>query len=140
MMNFLKPVLFIFIAVFFTVFSSAQEDLLLFEEEEIACEDLPSVFSKYEEDVQLSQLSFQRTLRSLTHFLKTSSEEGQFVKEELEKMIKDLEEISVLSMESSEFLSNRAYDISFFLPDCVDSASAEQPPAVSEEQKEQKAN
>ena len=127
-MIFSKQLLFIFIISFFTVFSFAQdsldlEDLDYLESEDIACEDLPSVFDKFKDDVYLNQISMHKVLTSAVQFLKTSVETGQFVKAELLKKIQDLEQVSSLSMDNSIILSDRAYDISDFLPDCISSSS-----------------
>ena len=126
-MKFLRQCLFIFVAVFFTAFIFAQnefedfEELDYFETEDIACEDLPSAFGRYRDDVQLNQISLQKSLASATQLLRKISKEG-LVEEELLQMIKTLEEMSALSMDNSGALSNQAYDISYFLPECLNSS------------------
>ncbi|MCZ0932200.1 MAG: hypothetical protein OXJ52_03495 [Oligoflexia bacterium] len=126
-MIFSKQSLFIFIIAFFTAFSFAQddsEDLDYFETEDIACEDLPEAFNKYTEDVQLNQISMQKALTSLVQFLRKTSEQGRLVEAELLKMIEDLEQMNDLSQDNSMFLSDKASDISYFLPDCITSESS----------------
>ena len=126
-MRLFKQSLFIFIAVIFTAFSFAQDeldDLDLLESEDIACEDLPSAFNKYRDDVQLNQLSLQKSLSSTAQFLRETSKHGKVVKEELLEMIKTLEEIRALSLDNSMALSDQAYNIGYFLPDCVDSKTS----------------
>ena len=123
-MNFFKPAIFILFAVIFTSFVFAQEDdelSDLFESEDIACEDLPSAFNKYRDDVQLNQLSLQKALSSTAKFLKETSKKGKVVEEELIEMIKTLEQVNDLSSDNSLALSDQAYNISYFLPDCVES-------------------
>ena len=121
-MIFPKQSLFIFIIAFFTVFSFAQdelEDMGYLESEDIACEDLPSVFDKYTDDVRLNQISMQKALAGTVRFLRNISEEGQLVKEDLLKMIKNLKQVNELSMDNSMILSDKAYDIGYVLPDCI---------------------
>ena len=122
-----KQSLFILIIAFFAVFSFAQddlEDLGYLESEDIACEDLPEAFNKYIDDVQLDQMSMQKTLASLVQFLRKTSEQGRLVEAELLKMIENLEQINDLSRDSSMILSDRAYNISDYLPDCIPAESS----------------
>ena len=124
-MIFLNRMFFILIITFSAFYSLAQEDfedLGYFESEDIACEDLPEAFDKYQQDVQLSQISLQKALSSTAQFLKKTVQEGGLVDNSFLQMIEDLEQVSLLSMDNSATLSNRAYDISYFLSDCLDSS------------------
>ena len=123
-MIFLKRILMVFTTVFCIFFSSAQDeldDIDYLKSEDIACEDLPEAFNKYQEDSHLNQVAFQKALAGTAEFLKKSSKEGQFVKQDLLKMIQELEEVSQLSMDNSLLLSNKANDISYSLTDCLNS-------------------
>ena len=130
-MKLFKQTLFILTALFFTAFSFAQDELDGFDDdlddlgfEDIACEDLPSAFDKYRDDVQLNQFALQQALSNVTQFLKESSQHEKPVKEELLETIKALEKANSLSLDNSLALSDQAYNISYFLPDCVKSESS----------------
>ena len=117
----------LFIMILFTSFSFAQnelDNLGYLESEDIACEDLPSAFNKYEDDVELNQLSLQRLLSRTAEFLRNVSKDGQIVKEELLEMIENLKEVSALSADNSFLLSDQAYNIAYALPNCVESKSS----------------
>ena len=129
-MSFFKAFLFIF-TICFASFSMAQDewdeldDLDYLEAEDIACEDLPAGFDKYSDDVQLSHLSLQKSLTSVTHFLRKMSKDNQLVKAELLEMIESLEQISALSSDNSMLLSDQAYNMSYFLSDCLNPSSSQ---------------
>ena len=89
------------------------------EEEDIACEDLPEALDKYIKDTELNQLSSQKALMQTAGFLKTIAESEKFSREKLLEMINSLEDAYYLSQENIMLLSDRAYNISYFLEECL---------------------
>ena len=90
-------------------------------QEDIPCEDLPKSFNTYQQDIQGSDLSIQKALRSTVQFLRQASEEDSLNKQELLKMIEELEMVHSLSMDNTMILSSKADNIAYFLSDCLQS-------------------
>ena len=132
-MKFLEYAIFAFIIALSSSISFAEEDDLeddfledyLEETKDIACEDLPEAFNVYQQDIQANDLSIQKALRSTTQFLKKVSEEDLLDKQELLKMIEDLAALDALTMDNNMILSDRGYNISYVLTDCLKSDSAD---------------
>ncbi|MCY4321463.1 MAG: hypothetical protein OXC37_03540 [Bdellovibrionaceae bacterium] len=129
LMMFFKRIFFICLISFFTISSFAEEDLLeelgYLESEDIPCDDLPSAFKKYKDDVILNQLSMQKSLSSVIQFLENNSESDTSFKQDLLKMIEDLKNANDLIMDNTTNLSNRAGNINTVLSDCLKLSPAE---------------
>lgn len=121
-----KPLFFlIFLLVFFSAVQvSANDDQKDFfsddyEEEDIACENLPTTFQKYNQDIQLQQHSLKFTLRETAKFLKELKGSGEVSTEALSKMINDLEEAQLLSQDNEMVLYSRGSNIAHSLDECL---------------------
>lgn len=122
----MKKIILIFFFICFAGSSfSQEEDELdiydLFEEpEEIACEDLPETFKKYNEDRSLNQKAMERSLTNTVQTLKEIAEfETPSSKERLVELVENLEQAVSLSQSNEFIFLNKADNISYFLKDCA---------------------
>ena len=101
-------------------FNDDVEYLDIFEEQEdIACENLPEAFKKYNEDRNLNQAAMERSLSHTIKTLKDISKRNSKSKGNLSELIDKLEEAVILSESNSLTFLNKSDNISYFLKDCI---------------------
>lgn len=107
--------IFVFLLSVFVTPSLSQD----FEEEDIACQDLPQALNRYNNDIQLERYSVKSTLRSLSSFLESVSQQEALDQRELLNLIKKIENMYSLVQENEMLLSDRADNIEYFLEECL---------------------
>jgi len=108
--------------LFFISFASSQDDEFfdIFEEQEdIACEDLPEAFKKYDEDRKLNQMAMESSLAQAIKSLKEISKQGSDNPEEsIDQLTSQLEEALNWSQSNTLIFLNKSDNFSYFLTDC----------------------
>ncbi len=84
-------------------------------ESEIACQDIPSHFSRYYQDIQLSQQALRASLKTVTELLKNlPKDQAQII-----QIAEEIEEAEIRLQANEMALAIRAEDIEYFLKDCI---------------------
>lgn len=109
------------LSIAFAVAEDTGDDFFgLFEEEDIACEDLPGAFTKYSQDTQVHQTSLTATLSGLSELLEQASEEEKIAQDEILKLIKDLKDIEGLIRGNELSLMSSSDNILYSMTGCME--------------------
>ena len=123
----MKKIILLFCLACFANYGFSQEGLddemfddLFGQQEDIACEDLPEAFKKYDEDRNLNQTAMEKSLSQTIKTLRAiSQQELPNSEKNLLELADKMEEAVSLSQANNFIFLDKADNISYFLKDCV---------------------